>query len=490
MFDGLMIYGDYYSDNDLLNEIEEYISSDCDINMKFTYKGHSTLFNVPDDYIPNTYNSIKTEFEKYNCKVGSKFVYFTDKDIEILSKKDFKVLHEHKYRIIDDGKDKEFTDLWFNDPKMKFYDYFDVYPQIEDCPSNVFNLWKPFPVIDHIYNDDCEDKCKKGLEWFLNHIKVVLCNNNEEYYKCVCMWLAQLLQYPKFKSIMLVFISEEGAGKGVFLEFLKTILGWNKVFETTDPQRDVFGQFNNLMKDAYLVCFNEANKSNFYNANDKKKALITDPTININIKGVSTFPLKSFHRFLLFTNNPDPLPNVSKQSRREFICRCSDSKIHDEEYFKIGFSYSDDIDVAKTIYDYFMKYPTKEKIIKNDIPITEYHEELIENNKSVEEQFLIHLINENDDDDTAIILTETIFDNFKKFCSSSCINNTYNRQQFLTRFGMYVKKIDGIDNKVVWSNKKSQRAWVFDIPTLKSIFNITNIDKGKCFINLDFDSDD
>jgi len=93
-----------------------------------------------------------------------------------------------------------------------------------------------------------------------------------------------MFQYTEIKTMELIFVSVEGAGKGLILHFLKTIMGNKKVFETTNPQRDVFGNFNPLMKDSVLVVFNEANKSNFYNANDIKKALITDKTIIINEK--------------------------------------------------------------------------------------------------------------------------------------------------------------------------------------------------------------
>ena len=164
---------------------------------------------------------------------------------------------------------------------------------------------------------------------------------DETCYDFVCLWIAQMFQYPEHKSVELFFISSEGAGKGCFLEFFKTIMGGgSRCWETTNPEEEVFGKFNGAMKEALLVVFNEVNKSNFYNKNDSKKALITDDTININIKGVPQFTMKSYHRFIAFTNNPDP---ATKNRRRDVFFRSSDDKIGNTEYFSDGWGYAKDM---------------------------------------------------------------------------------------------------------------------------------------------------
>ena len=60
-----------------------------------------------------------------------------------------------------------------------------------------------------------------------------------------------MIQYPEVKSVVVVLISEEGAGKGLLLRFLKGMLGGKKVFESSKPKRDVWGDFNVHMKDAW-----------------------------------------------------------------------------------------------------------------------------------------------------------------------------------------------------------------------------------------------
>ena len=126
------------------------------------------------------------------------------------------------------------------------------------------------------------------------------------------MWLSQMVQYPEHKSVEMVFIGRVGTGKGMFIKLLSNILGSSRVFQTANPQRDLYGNFNGNLVDGFLIVQNEANKSNTYGKADIKKDLITDDTISINIKGGAHFSMKSFHRFITFSNNDDPI-NVSKE---------------------------------------------------------------------------------------------------------------------------------------------------------------------------------
>ena len=62
MFDGLMIYGNYYEDTELLNEIETYVETQLEgLNMKWAYKPHDHSLCVPDDFVVKTES--ETEYE-------------------------------------------------------------------------------------------------------------------------------------------------------------------------------------------------------------------------------------------------------------------------------------------------------------------------------------------------------------------------------------------------------------------------------------------
>ena len=51
MFDGLMVYGDYYNDTLLLKEIANYVAEQLpDLNMVWTYKEHDDSLQIPEDF--------------------------------------------------------------------------------------------------------------------------------------------------------------------------------------------------------------------------------------------------------------------------------------------------------------------------------------------------------------------------------------------------------------------------------------------------------
>lgn len=463
MFDGLMVYG--HLNISTLLDIEKYIHQNSMFdNSKLDFKQHEHSFQIPDDYIENvrlSYKELKKEFEQTNAKVGCQFIYENHDEVEIIKKGDYTTLHEELI-FYQDSKSQEFISAWLKDPNKRRYDKIDSYPKPSLCPSYVYNMWKPFPV-EKYPSLELDKYIEKSLNWFLNHIKVLV-DYDETCYKFVCMWISQMFQYPEHKSVELFFISSEGAGKGCFLEFFKTIMGGSKrCWETTNPEEEVFGKFNGGMKDAFLVVFNEVNKSNFYNKNDSKKAIITDDNININIKGVPQFNMKSYHRFLSFSNNPDP---ALKNKRRDVFFRSSDDKVDDDKYFVEGFKYAKDIKCCKYIYEYFMKLPTKVKITKTDLPKTEYDEILKEEQKSPVLLFLEELtyLREEDGDKITFYASNDLYCLFKEFCNRNFINTS------MTKIGFGMKlsflRLNGIRRSVKKIEGKKKNGFVVQHNTL------------------------
>jgi len=470
MFDGLMVYGDITES--FIKIVEDYV----EINSKFkgvklSIKSHETTFKIPDDYNPivrQSYEQVLEEFNKTNCKVGVQFANHTT-DINIYSRSEFAILHEEMvYYNPEKYKNVSFIDDWFADADKIKYDKLDSYPKDNLCPKNVFNLWEKYPM-QLIEKSIDDEKCKEALEFFINHVRV-LCNYEDEVIKFVLMWIAQMFQYPENKSMELVFISSEGAGKGLFLEFFKTIMGNKRVFECTDPQRDIYGSFNGMMRDAVLVCLNEANKAGIFNQNDKKKALITDNVININIKGGKNFPMRSYHRFFCFTNNACPIvPN----KRRDCIIRCSDDKIDNTEYFNKGFAFANDVGCCKYIYDFFMQYETKPKLVGTDIPITEHHKTMVEEHKSPMKGFFTRqTLRWLQEGKTSFKITpDELFDLYYEYCHDEGVEPKKKRS-FATALSF--EKLD-LKSEVQWDQelKKSVRKYDISVATLMTKLGLT-----------------
>lgn len=54
MFDGCMIYGIHYENNDLINTIIENVNKTFEgLNMKWTYKAHDNSIKIPESWKPD-----------------------------------------------------------------------------------------------------------------------------------------------------------------------------------------------------------------------------------------------------------------------------------------------------------------------------------------------------------------------------------------------------------------------------------------------------
>ena len=461
-FDGMLVYGNMPDQH--LEEMMKYIFSQTRWDIKLSFKPITTTLALPENYklmVRDDYETTKNQFELFNAKVDCEFVTFNpDTGNTIYNKANFLIRHEEiKYYDSDTNKFKQFLPEWFQDWDKRVYSRFDVYPKEDLCPPGVYNLWKPFDSVTHQYDDDSEELCKKGLAYFKSHLYLVS-GENESIFNFIELWLSQMIQFPEHKSVEIILYGQEGCGKGLLMQFLQTIFGREKVWDCVDPQNQIFGRFNNLMEKAFIVCLNEANKSNYFNNNDKKKALITEPTITIDTKGMSSHTISSYHRFISCTNNCD---STVPSERRNCFVEMSNKMVDNTEYFKNGFMYANDKNVSKAIYDYYMQLPTKKKINKEDIPKSEYHAEVMEANKNPMLLWLYDYCQS--ETNSHFTPTNQLATNYRDWLDQNHIK----REVYNTRFGIELSKLNltGLNKRQGYTGKIKAKGWAVDCEQLK-----------------------
>lgn len=439
MFDGLMVYGNYYKDKGLLEDITRYVENKMNgLDMIWTYKEHNTELKIPDDFVfkqtvknnknENSFEYVAKEFEKTHLKIINKslFVKHDNNNIIFLTQAQLKMSYSHLSYDEPIYNDKgiftgyntlPFITKWIGfTHNIRRKDDVDIYPNSTDCPENIFNLWRPFAM--ELLTDSYTHK-QTELNFILHHIKI-LCNHDENVYDYFIKWIAQMIQYPHIKTIMPTFISGEGSGKGTLFKLFEKMLGYEKVFETTNPSRDVWGDFNGMMCNCFLVNLNELSKKDTMEAEGKIKGLITDNTLAINQKGIPQYKIKSYHRFITTTNKEEPI-NSTNGDRRNLIIRSSDEKKGDYIYFETMHKFLEDIDVIRTCYDYFKGIEGMDKFKDIPIPITEYQTNLKELSKSPIELWLESFIREHDDVEIIELFGIEIYELFKNWCSENGI---------------------------------------------------------------------
>ena len=96
------------------------------------------------------YKVKKREFEEKNFLIGSTFCCIhVDGNLEFMRKADAKTKFENwKVTVYDADKDKNvrksFLDMWLEDEKRRQYERIDFIPNVEDCPNEIYNLFKGF----------------------------------------------------------------------------------------------------------------------------------------------------------------------------------------------------------------------------------------------------------------------------------------------------------------------------------------------------------
>jgi hypothetical protein len=428
---------------------------------------YNKLFKIYIKGNIKSFKNVSVEFEKRHCKIIDKSIFLKENtdEVIVMSKPQLKTSYEHLiFETINDEGDirqNNFIDAWLtSNPTQRCFDNIGIYPKKSLCPSNIFNMWRDF---DMEFITDYKEK-PDDLNKILNHIKI-LCGNDEVIMDYIIKWIAQMIQYPEVKSICPVFISKEGAGKGTLLKLFSKMLGGKKILETSKPKDEVWGQFNGLMANAFLVNLNELSKKDTMDAEGKIKTLMTDPTLNINNKGVNSFPINSYHRFIITTNKEEPI-NTSKDDRRKLIIRTSDEKIGDKIYFKDLHNILDDVDSVKTCYEYFKNIPDMDKFGELKIPETEYHNDLKSLNITPIEYWIKDLVLENLDKEVIEYSSQDCYDLFVQWCGETHNNYKCSKIQFCVRLKRL--SIDGIDSK----HKKTGNSIEFDIKKLKPYFGI------------------
>jgi hypothetical protein len=459
-------------DTKLLNELNTYISNKyIDAGFKFVYKPHSKNICLPKEFngdsVPDkNYIQMCESFNTVHAKVGDKYIC---EDIEsekvIANEMSMKARYKH-LNVYD--REEQFIDAWLKNKtgtNMRIYQKFGLHPD-NCCSETVYNLWEPFAYSLKTGDYKCDTE---GLSKIL-HLVRVLADNDENSEKFLLDWMAQMVQYPHIKSLMPVIRSEQGAGKNTLIDILKEILGPSKVWDCTDPLRDMFGSFNDKMRDAFLININETSSKDFMGVMGKVKNAVTDPTFSLRAMQQGTIELPSFHRFIITTNDDFPI-STSKGDRRTGIISASNELVGNTEFFKDMHDNVIGSEAAmRTFWDFLIKRPVKQKMTKADLPVTEYQEELQRLDEHPIILWLQHIAT--DYRSSKIIMKpENMWQDFKNFCDDDNLKkDRFTKRGFETKLGFILKSLPQASTKYGSTDGRVRK---FDLEWLREHYKIT-----------------
>lgn len=225
-------------------------------------------------------------------------------------------------------------DAWMQMPGRTLYDKMIFEPgwSEEKCAKeNALNLWTGFAV-----------KQKKGGSWNLlrEHVRVNMCNEDEEYFEWLLTWMAQLVQFPGEKQGSATVVKGAmGSGKTKLSFWLREAIGKAHSVEVTQSTQ-VLGKFNKLLESQILVVMEEATWGGHHQANGVLKSLITSEDIVIEPKGLDPIYVTNYSRIMVCTNSDWAVPVDLAEDRRFFVLEVQNN--HKQTRDTVYFSAIDD----------------------------------------------------------------------------------------------------------------------------------------------------
>jgi hypothetical protein len=461
IFDALVLYGkpDAELHKTITEEVEEAFKG---LNMRFHMEELKSTIKIPDDYDPlelNDYEIKKADWEKTHFKVlkGGPALYAEydneERCYDWYDKTQMTEKYSHLRFVRPDGFKDSFIDAWMSDENIKIYDKAGMYP-LGNCPPNHLNLWIPFAgdMIDD-YEPDNE-----GLMFILEHINY-LCNYKLPSVNVLKMWISQAITNPARKPECIIVISgHQGAGKGQLIKLLKRLFGKNRVFETAEPSRDVWGNFNGLMKDAYIVNLNELEKKETKGHSAKIKKLATDNTYTLHLKNKNPVDMDSFHRFIATSNYDDGGIGAKEEDRRPFIIRTCEDK-RDKAYYNKLEKYIENDRVIKTVYEHFKAMDSYNWVYVKDDVVNEYHQEIVKRNRPAPERWLREKMEQVEEEKTYEMTSYDMFEMFNNWLKAN--GETYNggKAVLCREITKIAKKYNGIEIR----RTNATKIYIFDV---------------------------
>lgn len=306
-----------------------------------------------DDTIVSRLKKIDViDFNKEYCTVendGQFYVVRID-DNTTYRPEEFKKAQASVRRFIK-GKPVKLADEWLLDPRrLHFPRGFIFDPSIQPVEKHyleenptAFNLWQGYAVIPQ----------EGDVTPFLDYVKNVICDEDENNMHYLMSWLANIIQQPGNKpGTAVVLRGEQGIGKSLFASCIGGILGDRTYMELNDPEL-VVGRFSGHLKGKLLICADEGAFTTAKAAN-KLKGMITSEKITLEAKHKNPITVDNHLRVMITGNDPQII-TANHDERRYFVLNVSPREKNNADYWKHMWEWRDNGGLA-ALHHYLKRY--------------------------------------------------------------------------------------------------------------------------------------
>lgn len=206
-------------------------------------------------------------------------------------------------------------------------------------PGNRLNLWRGWGV-----------EPKQGeYPLIKSHLAKILANGDPLAERYNWNWAAWAVQNPGLPAeVALAFRGLKGTGKGLWGHAVRTIFGQHGLYISSPGH--LIGQFNGHLESCVFLFADEA-----FAVDDKKsesvlKALVTEPVMMVERKGIDARQVKNLLHVMMAANQDWVVPATGDE-RRFVVNEVSDARRGDKNYFDALFAERDNGGLEALFYD-------------------------------------------------------------------------------------------------------------------------------------------
>lgn len=245
----------------------------------------------------------------------------------LMDRNGFRMLQENDNIVVADAKGNpklmSKSDIWLAEESRRTYTNGMLFsPGMPPEFDDTFNMWRGWEL-----------KAEEG-EWdaFKAHIKDNICSGNEDHFIWILDWMADIIQDPMNpKGTCLVFHGIEGCGKGTFAHMFGKLFG--RHYKHVTNEEHFVGRFNGHLQDSIFTFADEITYGGSKKTAGLLKAMVTEPYLMTERKGVDATPNPNRARMVISSNEDWFIP-AGPQSRRWFILDIGGAQANNEKYFK------------------------------------------------------------------------------------------------------------------------------------------------------------
>jgi hypothetical protein len=295
-----------------------------------------------------------------------------------------------------------FLKLWLNDATKR------THWEIDQKPSDDPRIYSPPVVFAHERATADDDDTVLS---FFRELVALAAGGDHDMEVYMLYWFAHILQKPfENPGTSIILTGKQGCGKDTLGDFISEWLIGRSYSHNYTSTEQFWDKHDCERMGKFFIKIEEA--SGFLNRQHlgQMKAIITSHTLTVNPKGTKALTTSNYNRIFMTTNEGSPV-KLEEGNRRFVISACSPKRVGDHAYWKALRAALFNKEGAAIVAKFLMNC----KLDNYDpqvVPTSAYAKEVMENDMSVEYQFLQQW--------DGVELTATAF--FRTYCDY-CNNN-------------------------------------------------------------------